>query len=97
MENFEAFSNSPPVNMTVSGGVEGHKYRCRNNLKFDKIQDFSNYLVNVTMYLKQHDHIPFKSISPMNEPSGPGWIVGSGQEGCFYNFFRHWKFLQLFS
>ena len=83
---FEAFSNSPPVNMTVSGGVEGHKYRCRNNLKSDKIDDFSNYLINVTTYLKQHDDIPFKSISPMNEPSGPGWIVGSGQEGCFYGF-----------
>jgi O-glycosyl hydrolase len=86
VETFEAFSNSPPVNMTVSGGVEGHKYRCRNNLKSDKIQDFSDYLVNVTTYLKKHDDIPFKSISPMNEPSGPGWIVGSGQEGCFYGF-----------
>ena len=84
---FEAFSNSPPVNMTISGGVEGHKYRCRNNLRSDKLHDFTNYLVNVTNYLKKHDHIPFKSISPMNEPSGPGWIVGSGQEGCFYGFF----------
>lgn len=83
---FEAFSNSPPSNMTVSGSVEGHKNRCKNNLKSDKIDDFSNYLVDVAIYLKEHDKIPFKSISPMNEPSGPGWIVGCGQEGCFYGF-----------
>lgn len=84
---FEAFSNTPPDNMTISGGVEGNKYRCMNNIKSAKIDNFTDYLISVISYLKQHDDIPFSTISPMNEPSGPGWIVGSGQEGCFYDLF----------
>lgn len=84
---FEAFSNSPPENMTINGLVEGNHYRCRNNIKKTKINDFTKYLVDVTQHLKQYDNISFKSISPMNEPSGPGWIVGCGQEGCYYDLF----------
>jgi hypothetical protein len=84
---FEAFSNSPPKALTVSGDVQGNKYRCKNNLKSDKIDEFGNYLVQVTKYLIENDDIPFTSISPMNEPSSPGWIIGCGQEACYYNFF----------
>lgn len=91
---FEAFSNSPPENLTISNGVEGNKYRCMNNIKSNKIEDFTDYLINVTTFLKKNDDIEFKTISPMNEPSGPGWIEGCGQEGCFYNFGIRQKLLK---
>lgn len=83
---FEAFSNSPPENLTISGSPQGHKHRCKNNIEIKNIEKFTDYLVSVLNYLKENDDIHFNTISPMNEPSGPGWIIGSGQEGCFYNF-----------
>lgn len=102
VKNFEVFSNSPPPSMTYSGKVQGSyswewlnnlfknkfsKFSFSNNLKWTKAKEFSEYLINVTNYLIKHDNIPITSISPINEPSGPGWVVDNGQEGCHYNFF----------
>ena len=56
------------------------------NLKWNRTQDFTDYLVKVTNYLIEKENIPFTTISPINEPSGPGWIVGNNQEGCFYGY-----------
>jgi hypothetical protein len=86
ISKIEAFSNTPPINMTVSDNVQGTKKRCRCNLQPNHIDDFANYLVKVLVYLKYKDGIDFTSISPINEPSGPGWIIGCGQEACFYGF-----------
>lgn len=56
------------------------------NLKRDKSSEFAEYIVKVTQYLIEKEGIPFKTISPINEPSGPGWVVGNNQEGCFYGY-----------
>ena len=98
---FEAFSNSPPSEMTKSGSVAGsaswkdaiNKYLPKanvpnftltTNLKWDKASEFADYIVQVTQHLIEKEGIPFTTISPINEPSGPGWVVGNNQEGCFY-------------
>ena len=99
VENFEAFSNSPPNSMTISGSTAGSKpwkipfmkqdkqnITFSNNLKSECIEDFAKYLVNVTKYLSEHDNINFSSISPINEPSGFGWVSTNNQEGCFYRY-----------
>lgn len=97
VEHFEAFANSPPNHMTVSGSTAGSepwkipfiksKITFSNNLKSECVEEFASYLVNVTKYLSEHDKIPFTSISPINEPLNPGWISDNNQEGCFYNLF----------
>jgi hypothetical protein len=97
VEHFEAFSNSPPNSMTVSGSTAGSepwnipfiksKITFSNNLKSECVEEFSSYLVNVTQYLSEHDNIPFTSISPINEALNPGWISTNNQEGCYYDLF----------
>jgi O-glycosyl hydrolase len=90
---FESFSNSPPMKMTRSGQTSGanpwsifkNKIGFSNNLKNDEIENFTSYLANVTNFLISKG-IPFSSISPINEPSSPGWVNGNNQEGCFYGF-----------
>lgn len=92
---FEAFANSPPMHMTESGQTSGSEpwnilknfgnIGFSSNLKSDKIEEFASYLVNVTKFLMKKG-IPFTSISPINEPSSPGWVNGNNQEGCFYGF-----------
>lgn len=92
---FESFANSPPMYMTRSRQTSGSEpwdilkkfgnIGFSNNLKSDKIEEFTSYLVNVTKFLMEKG-IPFTSISPINEPSSPGWIKGNNQEGCFYGF-----------
>jgi O-glycosyl hydrolase len=92
---FEAFANSPPMYMTKSGQTSGSNpwgslkrfgnIGFSNNLQSNKIEEFTTYLVNITQFLMKKG-IPFTSISPINEPSGPGWVNGNNQEGCFYDF-----------
>jgi hypothetical protein len=91
VQHFEAFANSPPQNMTRSGSVQGAKPWFKNigfsnNLKLSEIDNFTGYLAKVTKFLIENDDIPFTSISPINEPSSPGWTEGCGQEACFYGF-----------
>jgi len=97
VENFEAFSNSPPNSMTVSGSTAGSEpwvipfikqdITFSNNLKSNYIEEFTRYLVDVTKYLHENDGINFTSISPYNEISNMGWQKNNNQEGCYYNFF----------
>jgi hypothetical protein len=95
---FEAFSNSPPKVLTKSDFVSGSKswfkfgflpnYTFSDNLDVKNTQNFAEYLVNVTSFLKDYYKIPFSSISAINEPSSPGWVAGNNQEGCYYSFFK---------
>ena len=90
-EVFEAFINSPPASCTVSKHVQGaypwyKKIGFSNNLDHKYIKKFAEHSVKVLDFLINEDKIPFSSISPMNEPSSPGWVIGSSQEGCFYGF-----------
>lgn len=80
----EAFSNSPPYYMTVSGCSSGNKIASRDNLKRDCIKPFAEYLVNVCDYIQNELHIKIKSLSAMNEPFSNYWNAYSQkQEGCF--------------
>jgi len=84
--DFIAFSNSPPTWATKNGlahpgngsGVGS------TNLRADKIDDFSNYLVKVLQYLRGPSvGVPVNYVSPINEPSW-AW-TGQTQEGNRYN------------
>ena len=76
----EAFANSPPWWMTVSGSVTGNQ-KGKDNLRQDADGAFAAYLTAVVQHFHDDWHIPFRDLEPLNEPSG-GWSFGNGQEGC---------------
>ena len=79
----EAFSNSPPYYMTVSGCSSGAVSATQDNLKADQVDAFAAYLAEVVLYYKENYGITFQSISPMNEPHTAYWEAYSPkQEGC---------------
>lgn len=86
VENFIAFANSPPVWATKNGlahpGSGGSEIGS-TNLRSDKINDFSSFLVKVTQYLRDTVGIPINYISPVNEPTWE-W-TGKSQEANTYN------------
>lgn len=79
----EAFSNSPPYYMTVSGCSSGGKNPLANNLKKSQIVPFAEYLAEVVDYIQTHYKIKIKSIAAMNEPFTNYWrYLSEKQEGC---------------
>lgn len=79
----EAFSNSPPYFMTVSGCSSGGKSPLKNNIKPSKIAPFSRYLAKVCEYLQSSEKIKIKSLAAMNEPyTNYWWAFSEKQEGC---------------
>lgn len=79
----EAFSNSPPYFMTVSGCSSGHELPNKNNLREDAVDDFAAFLADVAEHFDKELGIPFQSMSPMNEPDTRYWSAMSNkQEGC---------------
>lgn len=79
----EAFSNSPPYFMTVSGCSSGHRNPLCNNLRRDCVEDFAEYLAHVTDYIQREKGIKISSLAPMNEPYTNYWYKDSPkQEGC---------------
>lgn len=79
----EAFSNSPPYYMTVSGCTSGSHNAVSNNLKKDCIVPFADYLAKVCSYINNELSIEIKSLAAMNEPFTNFWKAYSGkQEGC---------------
>ncbi len=79
----EAFSNSPPYFMTVSGCSSGHRNPDCNNLHRDSVEDFAGYLAHVTDYIQRVKGIKISSLAPMNEPYSNYWYKNSPkQEGC---------------
>jgi autotransporter-associated beta strand protein len=77
----EAFANSPPWWMTVSGSVTGATNSHSDNLQTTYETNFAGYLSTVVSNLTLLDNINFELVTPMNEPEGP-WGYGGGQEGC---------------
>ena len=76
---FEAFSNSPPYWMTVSGcssGTVAHQ----DNLRPDMYESFVNYLATVVKHFRDVEGIKFESLEAFNEPDG-AWMAGGSQEG----------------
>ncbi|MGN6364508.1 glycoside hydrolase family 30 protein [Asticcacaulis taihuensis] len=82
---FEAFSNSPPYFMTVSGRVSGNASGLDDNLRPGYEDKFADYLVRVTLELEKQHHIHFRTLSPVNEPNTPYWYAANTQEGA------HWS------
>ena len=79
----EAFSNSPPYFMTVSGCSSGSKSAIANNLKKSCITDFAEYLAHVSKYINDEMGIKISSLAAMNEPYTNYWRAYSNkQEGC---------------
>lgn len=81
---FEAFSNSPPYWMTVSGCASGSDSG-GNNLKSDAYDDFAHYLTEVVKHYRDEYGIVFRTLEPLNEPDSDWWNSGGTQEGCHFD------------
>ena len=82
----EAFSNSPPYFMTVSGCSSGAVTPAANNLRDDAYDAFAQYLADVSEHFSSEWNIRFQSLSPMNEPDTAYWQAFSPkQEGCHFD------------
>lgn len=82
---FEAFSNSAPWWMTVSGCVAGNADGGKDNLKPEYYTDFANYLVEVCKHYKEEYGIEFKTLEPFNECTTSYWHQSGAQEGCHFD------------
>ena len=79
----EAFSNSPPYYMTVSGCSSGGKNPLSNNLKKSQIVPFADYLAEVVSFIQTNYGVKIKSLAAMNEPFTNYWrYLSQKQEGC---------------
>ncbi|WP_082467259.1 glycoside hydrolase [Sphingomonas sp. Leaf25] len=82
---FEAFSNSPPWFMTVSGRVSGATSGTDDNLRAGQEGAFAAYLARVVDELQRRHRIAFRTLSPVNEPNTDYWFAANTQEGA------HWS------
>ncbi|HEY8942782.1 MAG TPA: glycoside hydrolase, partial [Polyangiaceae bacterium] len=80
----EAFSNSPPYWMTVSGCSSGATDG-GNNLKSDQYDDFAEFLSEVVLHFKNTHGISFRTLEPFNEPASDWWKAQGAQEGCGFD------------
>lgn len=76
----ESFANSPPWWMTISGSVTGGR-NAAENLRTDSYEAFARYLVTVNERFRTTWGVPFRTLSPVNEPSAAYWTFGNRQEG----------------
>lgn len=82
----EAFSNSPPYFMTVSGCSSGSYDAISNNLKKECVDEFAEYLSDVCAYMEKEMGVKINSLAAMNEPNTDYWRENSGkQEGCHFD------------
>jgi O-glycosyl hydrolase len=82
---FEAFSNSPPWFMTVSGKVSGAENPNDDNLRSGQEARFAEYLARVVEELQRRHNLIFRTLSPFNEPNTDYWHAANTQEGS------HWS------
>ena len=82
---FEAFSNSPPWFMTVSGKVSGAEKATDDNLRTGQEALFAAYMARVVDELQRRHGIAFRTLSPVNEPNTDYWHAANTQEGA------HWS------
>ena len=81
---FEAFSNSPPYWMTISGCSAGNEDPRKDNLKPEYYEAFCDYLVDVCKHYKEVYGIEFKTLEPFNESISGYWNYLGSQEGCHF-------------
>ncbi len=81
----EAFSNSPPYFMTVSGCSSGNEDASVDNLREDSYTAFACYMADIIEHWAKEGVITFQSASPMNEPATSYWgAFSEKQEGCHF-------------
>jgi hypothetical protein len=81
VEQFIAFTKSPPVQFTRTGKAVSDG-QSRGNLKPEHLPDFTNFLADVVEHFRTKEKITFRYLSPVNEPQ---WKWGGGkQEGTPY-------------
>jgi hypothetical protein len=83
---FEAFSNSAPYWMTVSGcsGGAGTEGNTKENLAPQNYLAFCNYLVDVCKHYYDQYGIVFRTLEPFNESFSHYWYFQGSQEGCHF-------------
>jgi O-glycosyl hydrolase len=79
--HWEAFSNSPPWFMTVSGYVSGGFDANADQLKTESVDDFAKYLVGATERLEKAHGIKVDTLDPFNEPNTGYWGTRLGPDG----------------
>lgn len=89
----EAFSNSPPYWMTVSGSVTGAEDG-GNNLKDEYYDAFADYLTEVVKLYRETYDITFRTLTPLNEPISNWWIKGNIQEGAHFSIDAQMRILK---
>ena len=77
----EAFSNSPPWFMTISGDTRGAS-GCGDNIKSSQNDAFADYISEVVQHFRDSWGVTFRTVNPLNEPSGTWWCVTGEQEGA---------------
>ena len=92
---FEAFSNSAPWWMTVSGCCAGGPTVKDDNLKPEYYEAFAHYLVDVCKHYKDTYGIEFRTLEPFNEPQADYWAIGLSQEGCHFSIDAQKAFLRV--
>ena len=78
---WEAFSNSPPWWMTISGCAAGNTSGA-DNLKPTYFNAFADYLTEVVKHFRDSWGVSFRTLEPFNEPSAGWWTINNNQEGC---------------
>lgn len=89
----EAFSNSPPYWMTVSGSVTG-AVDGGNNLKDEYYGAFADYLTEVVKQYKERWGVTFRTLNPLNEPASDWWKKGNIQEGNHFSVDKQMEIIQ---
>lgn len=92
---FEAFSNSPPYWMTISGCSAGNEDPKKDNLKPEYYDIFCNYLVDFCIQYKKEYGIEFKTLEPFNESTSAYWNYLGSQEGCHFEPETQMKIIRL--
>lgn len=82
---FEAYSNSPPAWMTMSGDFSGSPVGFRDNLHPRNYGAFADYLTDVVSYYRRRWGVTFQTLEPFNEAYEGNWRSGNVQEGCNFN------------
>ncbi len=86
----EAFSNSAPYWMTLSGDVRGNTGGAEN-IDQTFYSEFGHYLAKVTDHFENNEGIRFRTLEPLNEPDANWWNMPAnpastgGQEGMTVN------------
>ncbi|GJP47195.1 hypothetical protein CLOM_g6416 [Closterium sp. NIES-68] len=85
-DTFEAFANSPPWWMTVSGDVAGASKYGEGNLKVQYEEAYAEFLTDVVEKFAKDtswgEGMVFDTLEPFNEALEGWWMKGGGQEGC---------------